>query len=124
VCLYRVADENSPAPFDGDPPAEAAVDCEEVHHEVDLDRETLDSDRTLQFGFVRERGHYYVQTRVILFRGQGAKMFAQTEQFFYSRRPIQVPLAGTITLPATWPAVELDDLHHYGTVRPTTKPRT
>jgi hypothetical protein len=37
VCFYRVESAQSPAPHGGDPPAEAATDCEQIYKRVDLD---------------------------------------------------------------------------------------
>jgi hypothetical protein len=123
LCFYRVPAADAPAPYAGDPPAEAATDCHEVYKQVDLHTETDRSAYDLPFGVERPPGYYYLQVRAILFRTQGDKVFAQAEQFFYSRRPVEVPQAvdGRLTLPVSWPAQSLEELHHYFTVHPRTK---
>src|SRR5581483_138349 len=40
LCFYRVEAPDAPAPYDGDPPAEAATDCHEVLKEVDLNADS------------------------------------------------------------------------------------
>jgi hypothetical protein len=58
--------------------------------------------------------------QAILFRTGGGKVFAQAEQFFYGRQPVEIPLRteGRLTLPVCWPKEALDELHHYGTMYP------
>jgi hypothetical protein len=64
-----------------------------------------------------------VQVRAILFRTQAGKVFAQAEQFFFGRRPVQVGSQpeGTRMLPVSWPTQALEDLEHHGTVSPQSK---
>ncbi len=120
VCFYRVEAADAPAPYGGDPPAEAASDCHEVAKQVDLHSESLQAGYDLVFSIEHPPGFYYLQVRAILFRTQGDKVFAQAEQFFYSRRPVAIPqvTAGRLTLPVSWPTASLDKLHHYGTIHP------
>jgi hypothetical protein len=120
LCFYGVPAADAPAPYAGDPPAEAATDCHEVYKQVDLDTETARSGYELPFRVERPPGYYYLQVRAILFRTQGGKVFAQAEEFFYGRRPVAVPPAvtGRLTLPVSWPTESLDELHRYGTIQP------
>lgn len=118
LCFYPVEAPDAPAPYGGDPPAEAAVDCHEIVNQVDLDTETAQGTYELPFHLTRPAGFYYLQVRAILFRAQAGKVFAQAEQFFFGRRPVHVApaLEGTLTLPVAWPTLALEELHHHGTV--------
>jgi hypothetical protein len=123
LCFYRVDDADAPAPHDGDPPAEAATDCHKVFEQVDLDVESDQATYDVSFSIERPAGFYYLQTRAILFRKEADKVFAQTEQVFFGRRPACIPLEpdGTVTLPFPWPHQRLEELHHHGVVRPQPK---
>jgi len=123
VCFYRVPGPDAPAPFDGDPPAEAARDCHEVYSRVDLETELPQADYELPFTIERPSGFYYLAIRAILFRAHQGEMFAQAEQFFFSRRPLEVPGGREVRLmlPVVWPSQSLDELHHYGTVHPSSE---
>ena len=92
LCFYRVDDADAPAPHDGDPPAEAATDCHKVFEQVDLDVESDQATYDVSFSIERPAGFYYLQTRAILFRKEADKVFAQTEQVFFGRRPACIPL--------------------------------
>ena len=70
-----------------------------------------------EFEVERSEGFYYLQVRVMLFRAQAGKTFAQAEQFFFVRRFLSVP-CDRVTLPVVWPDIPLNDLQHHGTVRP------
>src|SRR5262245_59316383 len=120
LCFYSVPSADAPAPYAGNPPAEAATDCHEFYNQVDLHTELTQSAYELPFHIERPPGYYYLQVRAILFRNQGGKVFAHAEQFFYSRRPVAIPQAveGHLTLPVSWPTESLDELHHHGTVHP------
>jgi hypothetical protein len=119
-CFYAVSAADAPAPYDGDPPAEAATDCQQVIKDVELNAESQHTSRDLAFCAERPAGFYYVGVRVVLFRKDGNKVFAQVEQFFFARRPLPMPDEGEIlvTFPVTWPALPLEQLHHYGTISP------
>jgi hypothetical protein len=123
LCFYRVPAAEAPAPYAGDPPAEAATDCHEVYKQVDLHVELAQSADDLPFSIERQPGFYYLQVRAMLFRTQGAKVFAQAEQFFYSRRPVQIPqvVEGRLCLPVSWPAESVGELHHHFTMHPRPK---
>jgi hypothetical protein len=120
LCFYRVPAADIPAPFGGDPPAEAATDCHEVVKQVDLNTESSQSAYDLPFSVGRPAGFYYLQVRAILLRTQADKVFAQAEQFFFGRRPAHIGsgLQGGLTLPVSWPTQALEELHDYGTVGP------
>jgi hypothetical protein len=123
LCFYRVPAVGAPAPFEGDPPAEAATDCDEVNNEVDLETESSRDSYELLFLVERQAGHYYLQVRAILLRTHAGKVLAQAEQFFFGSRTVVVPqAAGTrVVLPVPWPAAELDELHPYGTLYPSAR---
>lgn len=120
LCFFRVAAGTDPAPYGGDPPAEAVTDCHEVFKQVDLNRESSQATCHLPFAVERSAGFYYLQVRAVLFRTRMDKVFAQAEQFFFARRPLlltEEPL-GPVTLPVEWPQIPLEDLGSYGVVEP------
>jgi hypothetical protein len=120
LCFYRVEAADAPAPYGGDPPAEAATDCQEVFKDVDLNAESSRAAYDLPFTVERPAGFYYVQVRAMLFRAQTGKVFAQAEQFSFGRAPVHIAEAsgGTLTLPVSWPTQALEELRHHGTVSP------
>ena len=63
VCFYRVGSAEAPAPYAGDPPAEAATDCHQVANQVDLAAESLQPAYELPFRVDRPPGFYYLQVR-------------------------------------------------------------
>jgi hypothetical protein len=123
LCFYRVEAADAPAPFGGDPPAEAATDCHEVVQQVDLNTESSQPAYDLPFSVERPIGFYYLQVRAILFRTEAGQVVAQAEQFFFGRRPVHFTSEpeGTLTLPVSWPTQTLEELQHYGTVSPQRK---
>jgi hypothetical protein len=120
VCFFRVPSVDAPPLYDGDPPAEACTDCVDICSEEHLDRDRLDPAREWRFFADRAPGCYYVQLRAILYRSQNGRMFAQVEQFFFRRRPLQIPAEdqGSVTFPVAWPTERLEELHLYGKVSP------
>ena len=122
LCFFRVEAATDPAPHGGDPPAEAVTDSHEVFKQVDLNTESARTAYDLPFAVERPAGFYYLQVRAILFRTQADKVFAQAEQFFFTRRPLPLteePL-GPVTLPVQWPQLPLEELGAYGVVQPRT----
>lgn len=120
LCFFPVASGDVPAPYGGDPPAEAVTDSHEVANQVDLHTESSLPGYDLPFAAERPAGFYYLQVRAILFRTQAGKVFAQAEQFFFTRRPLALteqPL-GRVTLPVEWPQIPLEELGSYGVVEP------
>jgi hypothetical protein len=120
LCFFPVRAADAPAPYGGDPPAEAVTDCHDVAKQVDLNTESSESGYNLPFAVERPAGYYYLQVRAILFRTQADKVFAQAEQFFFARRPLPLtdePI-GRITLPVQWPQIPLEALGTYGVVEP------
>jgi hypothetical protein len=87
LCFFKVGAADAPAPYGGDPPAEAVTDSHEVAKQVDLHTESSQSGYDLPFAVERPAGYYYLQVRAILFRTQAGKVFAQVEQFFFARQP-------------------------------------
>jgi hypothetical protein len=120
VCFYRVESEESPAPHGGDPPTEAATDCEKIYSQVHFDTESKQGEYEFPFSVERPSGHYYLEVRAILFRVEEGKMDAQFEPYFYGRRPLQITdgTVGPVTLPVVWPATALGDLHTHGVINP------
>lgn len=123
VCFYGVDAEDAPAPFDGDPPAEAATNCEQIFKQVDLFTESKQSSYDLPFRIDRPAGFYYLQVRAILFRTQERGVFGQVEPFFFGRWPATVGAEPQedLTLAVEWPSTPLEDLHVYGTMSPPSK---
>lgn len=120
LCFFGVPAPDSPAPYNGDPPAEAATDCEKTFERVDLEKESVEATSEHRFAVERPPGYYYVQVRAILFRSQHGKMLAQSEAFFFGRRPVRIAAESddVVAFPVSWSAARLEELHHYGTVRP------
>jgi hypothetical protein len=101
LCFFPVTAGDAPAPYGGDPPAEAVTDCHQVVEQVDLNAESSQPRYDLPLAVERPAGYYYLQVRAILFRTQAGKVFAQAEQFFFARRPLlltEEPI-GRITRP-------------------------
>jgi hypothetical protein len=123
-CFYAVNGPDAPAPYNGDPPAEAATDCLQVFKQVDLNTESQQTTYDLTFRVERPVGWYYVAVRAILFRKEGEKVFAQVEQFFFGRRPLPFVAEGelSVTFPVAWPTQAVEELHSYGTMHPRSSP--
>jgi hypothetical protein len=120
LCFFPVGAADAPAPYGGDPPAEAVTESHEVAKQVHLHTESSQSGYDFPFTVERPAGYYYLQVRAILFRTQAGKVFAQAEQFFFARRPLPLtedPI-GRITLPVQWPQIPLEKLGTYGVVEP------
>ena len=120
LAFFGVAEPESDPPFDGDPPGEAATDCPQLYHSVDLKKtESQETSRVVPFTIEHEPGHFYLQLRTILFRKHKGKLYAQAEQFFFGRRPLtlQEDLL-SITLPVEWPSIPVEDLGIYGKMEP------
>jgi hypothetical protein len=120
LCFYEVGGPDAPAPYGGDPPAEAATDCQKVAEHVHLREESRQPTFEQRFSIEHRTGHYYVQVRAILFREHAGAILAQVEPFFFSRRPLRIAdeSLGHVTLPVSWPATPAEELHHYGTLSP------
>jgi hypothetical protein len=122
LCFFPVEAADAPAPYGGDPPADAVTDSHEVVKQVDLNTETSQPSYDLPFVVERPAGFYYLQVRAILFRKPAEKVFAQAEQFFFARRPLPLTQSlSNVTLPVEWPQLEVDELHIYGVVKPQDK---
>ena len=119
LAFFPVSAPDAPAPYDGDPPGDAVIDCAELYNEVDLDIEVNQATRTIPFSIERPAGNYYLLLRTLLYRKQDEKVFAQAEQFFFGRRPLTLlDDLPSVTLPVEWPSIPLDELGHYGTIEP------
>ena len=123
LAFFAVQSAESPVPFGGDPPAKEVTDDEKVFDKVDLNSESTRTSFEHSFSVERPAGYYYIQLRVILFRLHSGKVFAQAEQFFFGRRPLQIGdyQTGHVTFPVIWPTTPLESLHSYGTIKPQRK---
>ena len=124
LCFFPVSSPTAAVPYNGDPPAEACDDCDNVFDQVDLHEETIATTFEHKFRAERAPGYYYVQLSAILFRTHGGKVLAQTERFFFGRRPVHVSSEpeGDVTLPVNWPTQPVEALHTYATVTPRQRP--
>ena len=61
LCFFAVAGPDAPAPYDGDPPAEAAKDCDKVFEQVDLEKESQDP--AVEIDFSVERTAHFIRAR-------------------------------------------------------------
>ena len=119
LAFFEVGSSNSQPPYNGDPPAEVVIDCSELYHSVDLNSERVDTSLNIPFSVEHASGHYYLQLRTILYRKHNDRMLAQSEQFFFGRRPLSLLADVTsLTLPIEWPSIRVEELHHYGSIRP------
>ena len=120
LSFYAVSGAESPPPYGGDPPADAYDQSVEVCSESPSETDFCEPHRSWHFAAETATGYYYVQLRVVLYREQDGRMFAQCEQFFFRRRPLHVPEDGVsdVAFPVTWPELALEDLHQYGIVSP------
>lgn len=123
VCLYPVEAADAASPYNGTPPPEAAIDCDKVFENVDLEAESSDACFDHKFTIERPVGFYFVQVRAILFRMQEGRVVAQAEQFFFGHQPVPVrsELTGGEYFPISWPTLPLQELQHYGTISPQSK---
>lgn len=55
LCFFPVAGADAPAPFGGDPPAEAATDCDKVFEQVDPEKESREYLVTAHRAYVARR---------------------------------------------------------------------
>jgi hypothetical protein len=96
------------------------TDSHPVYKQVDLHTEMTQTAYDLPFTVERPVGFYCLQVRAILFRSQEGQVFAQTEQFFFARRPLPLTegALGPVTLPVRWPDIPLEELGTYGTIEP------
>jgi hypothetical protein len=119
LSLFAVHGSDSPPPFDGVAPPEARRDEAELSKATHLDREDATGSLESNFRLHRTAGWYYLQLNVILFRKEGGKMYAQVERFPFIKRPVEFPPGGQdIALPVCWPATPVEQLGHYGSMKP------
>ena len=119
LVFFKAEGMDSVPPYNGHPPTESITDNIELCNKVDLECEMNDSQREVAFEIEHPTGHFYLQLRVILFRKNNGKAFAQTEQFFFGRSPL--PLfedLHSFTLPIECPSTPLEELESYGTIEP------
>jgi hypothetical protein len=119
LSLFRASGPDAPVPFSGDPPPKARRDVEELKQAIHFEREDASGVIQESFRLRRPVGWYYLQLSVILYRQQNDKTYAQLERFFFRKRPVEVLAAGqSIILPVSWPAIPIEELDHYGTMKP------
>lgn len=124
LAFFAVTGPDAPAPYGGNPPAEAVTDCVKVYEQVEIDSECRQTRFEYAFTLERPPGYYFVQVRAILFRDkQGGDLLAQAEQFFFARRPVRITPEpeSRVMFPVTWPKEALEELHYYGTIKPQAK---
>ncbi len=114
VTFFPVPSAASPAPYDGNPPANRMTDTASVKEAEEPD------DNHLRFSFQCTAGHYYLGVGVIVYFERDGKMFAQVERFFPMTAPCEVRGGGEqqIQLAVSWPDIPFDELHTYGTAHP------
>jgi hypothetical protein len=119
LAFFKVDGPDSVAPYNSDPPTDVVTDCPELYNKVDLNAENTNTSCEIPFSIKHAAGHYYLQVRAILFRKQNGKVLAQSEQFFFGRRPLSLLNDLTsVTLPVEWPSIPVEDLHNYGKISP------
>jgi hypothetical protein len=120
LAFFEVSSISDDPPYGGDPPAETVTDEIQLIEDVDLDRaESVSKTIEVPFEIEHRPGVFYIQLRALLFRKVDGRVIAQSEPFFFRRRPLALSsdLAG-LDLPVTWPSASLNELHHFGTFEP------
>ena len=123
LCFFPVARPDAPVPYDGNPPSQAVTESHKVYENVNLDHETTASSVEISFATEGQLGYCYIQLRAVLFRKENEKVFAQAEQFFFKQQPLHIDsgyVAGVV-FRVTWPTTRVEEMEHYGTVKPTGK---
>jgi hypothetical protein len=119
LAFFKVDGPQSVAPYNGDPPTDVVTDCPELYNKVDLEVESRNTSCEIPFSIKHAAGHYYIQVRALLFRKHDGKVLAQSEQFFFGRRPLSLlEDLPSVTLPVEWPSIPVEDLNHYGEINP------
>ena len=120
ISLFPVKKAESPPPYEGDPPLTAIKDEETIAKKVHFEREDKTGSIQAEFCLHRPVGWYYVQINTILYREHATKMFAQVDRFFFRKRPLEITLGEEqhLTLPVSWPPIRIEELEHYGTIKP------
>jgi hypothetical protein len=119
LLLFGVSGPNMPPPFTDVAPPEARKGEANLGQETHFDREDTTGSLESIFQLNRPAGWYYLQLNVILYRKEGAKMYAQVERFPFIKRPVEFPPDGqSIVLPVSWPAIPVEELGYYGTMKP------
>ena len=119
LAFFEVDNMDSNPPYNGDPPADAVTDSQDLYNDVDLETESEITALDIPFSVEHIPGYFYIQIRTILYRKEQGRLFAQAEQFFYGKRPL--PLLEnilSITFPIEWPSIPLDELGVYGKIEP------
>ena len=123
IAFFAVPTIETPPPFDGDPPGDAVTDCHNIYKLVDWDRKSLDvplCDSVFRSNVAQESSTFSCVPCYIAITT--TKHVAQAEQFFFASRPLQIaPDLPSVTLPMAWPDIPLEELGHYGTVKPDRK---
>ncbi len=119
IAFFKVDGLHSDVPFGGNPSGEEISDVTEIYNNVNLELDMTDTSMAAPFSLNREKGYFYIQARVILFRKKDEKMYAQAEQYFYSQRPILLnDDLSSVVLPVKWPAIPIEELGLYEKIKP------
>ena len=119
LSLFGVSGPDMPPPFADVAPPEARKDEAELDKATHFDQEDTTGSLEASFRLRRPAGWYYLQLNVILYWKEGENMYAQVEFFPFVKRPVEFPPGGqNIVLPVSWPATPVEELDHYGTMKP------
>lgn len=120
LALFEVSHPEAPPPFKGDPPNREVGDMHKVCDTVDLNKEIRRPEFVKPFVLNHRAGAFYVQARVLLFRRHQSRMLAQSEQFFYARRALNLTEDESLSVdfPIRWPATPLESLSSMGAIHP------
>ncbi len=119
LAFFPVKRKDDPPPHGTYPEEQYIKDTYEIMDTVNLDRERTEHQNVIPYTFTKKPGYYYVQIRAILFRKNSNNVFAQTEQFFFEKRPLEITDHITnLELPVRWPSIPLEQLGSYGVIQP------
>lgn len=117
--FFEVDNLDAGAPLDEEILAEDRIDCIQIYSEVNLDLESQESLINIPFSIEHYIGYFYIQVRVIMFRKNQNRAFAQLETFFFGSRPL--PFLDNLTsiiFPVEWPSVPVEQLENHNRFTP------
>lgn len=120
LAFFSVNNSYDKPPYGTDPDEKYLTDILEIIDKVDLNNIQNNKTFTVPFKFLKKEGIYYLQLRAILFRkNKSEEVFAQSEQFFFSKRPLEINSnIENLNLPVSWPEIPLENLTNYGQFNP------
>lgn len=119
LSVFGVSGPDTPPPFPDIATPEARQDETQLAEVTHFDRGDTTGHLEVSFRLRRPAGWYYLQLNVILYRKEGERMYAQVERFPFLNRPVDFPPGGQdIVLTVSWPATPIEELEHYGTMKP------